>query len=406
MSEAREEDGRDQHGFFAIDRRTWAKLSVPGRMNEAVSYLVQARGTGRDNCTTSWSVEAVERYTGISRGKAKLAVQRLQADGFSRLLRGGTKPKYELVPYIIPTGQRDDLSPFELHVVDLIRRSGEVENAREKQAAYRAASKGWLTRDAQGQFTIAPAPEITPDLIWLPNELVTGAAGEIPPLELVRQTQDPMTLRLLIDMYSAQNLREDGGVSRQIIWQEFKRIELGRQAQFTVWGFQPASIYLRWRGFTEAHRCPPTTEQKAKGKDSDAEPYFRRQGQLSDLGLFEWVPHLVESESEGESGELIHPVSLRISRSIEDRLRRAAHEAAEALLTPGQYEWALRQDIRLLVPVPRHVANVQLIGIARLRYRPQTGMTAAWWADLNASAEKHLARYAEIACPATSAATG
>ena len=58
---------------------------------------------------------------------------------------------------------------------------------------------------------------------------------------------------------------------------------------------------------------------------------------------------------------------------------------------------ATKNGIHRLVPVPRHIANVQMIGIARLRYRPHTNMTRAWWADLNANAEKHLAKYAEIA---------
>ena len=44
----------------------------------------------------------------------------------------------------------------------------------------------------------------------------------------------------------------------------------------------------------------------------------------------------------------------------------------------------------------RHIANVQMIGILRLRYRPHTSMTAAWWQNLQTNAEKHLRRYAEI----------
>jgi hypothetical protein len=66
-------------------------------------------------------------------------------------------------------------------------------------------------------------------------------------------------------------------------------------------------------------------------------------------------------------------------------------------VTEGQYEWAIEKGIHLLAPVPRHIANVQMIGIARLRYRPRTKLTSAWWADLNCNAEKHLAHYAEIA---------
>jgi hypothetical protein len=38
-----------------------------------------------------------------------------------------------------------------------------------------------------------------------------------------------------------------------------------------------------------------------------------------------------------------------------------------------------------------------MIGIARLRYRPHTKLTAAWWKDLHAKGEKYLARYEALA---------
>jgi hypothetical protein len=395
VSEVLDQEPAAKGGFFAVDSRIWPKVCELG-MNEPVAYLVQARGTGRDNRTTTWSVDSIERYTGISRHRAAAAVKRIRDVGLTRLLRGGTKPKYELVPFSELPGAdpRPALSCPEEMAVDRVQR-GLALSRNHRDQARRAVNKGWLV-EHQGEFAIAP-PEIKPDLIWLPNKLIDGAAGETPPLELVRQTQDAMIVRLLIEMYHAQHLREDGGIFRQIILKKFERIEVGKQAQFTVWGFRPDEFDCRmwWRGFTEAHRCPPTAEQKDKGKDSDANPYFRRQEHLINLGLLEWVPHLVESAE--ESGEIIHPLGIGRSESIEDRLGRAAHEAGRALVTEGQYEWAIENGIHQLVPVPRHISNVQMIGIARLRYRPHTRMTAAWWADLNANAEKHLARYAEIA---------
>ena len=59
--------------FFAVDRRTWARACSLG-MNAAVAYLVLGRGTARDNRTTAWSVQAVEKYTSISRGRAQQAL--------------------------------------------------------------------------------------------------------------------------------------------------------------------------------------------------------------------------------------------------------------------------------------------------------------------------------------------
>jgi hypothetical protein len=384
MSEVLDQESGTKGGFFAVDSRTWTKVCQLG-LNEPVSYLVQARGTGRDNRTTTWSVESIERYTGISRHRATAAVKKTQDAGLTRLLRGGTKPKYDLVPFNeLPFADpRPELSGPERLVLDWVRR-GIGLNRKDQRHARSAAKKGWL-HEREGEFGIAPAPETQPDLIWLPNELVTGALDEIPPLELVRQTQDPMTLRLLVDLYHAHNLREDGGVARRLLRQEYERHDVGHQGPLAVWGFRPKHLSGRWEGPIAPHQ----------DKDNDGKDLWRRVGHLQGLGLLDFVPHLIESVD--ECGEIIHPLSVGRSDTIEDRLGRAAHEAGRALVTEGQYEWAINKGIHHLVPVPRHIGNVQMIGIARLRYRPHTRMTAAWWADLNANAEKHLARYAAIA---------
>ncbi len=384
--------------FFAVDRRIWAKVCAL-EMNAAAAYLVLARGTGPDNRTTAWSAQAIERYTSISRGRAKRALATLSNAGVVRGLRGGTRPQYELVPWAELNGQRAPsrrpMTERQRAVFDLVEAGGQPTGP-DKGAAYALARKGWLTKDAGGLFRVAPEPDTAPDWIWLPNELVTGAVSEVAPVELVRQTQDVMTLRLLVDLYHAQNLREDGGVGREFTWQEFERCEVGRQAEFTVWGFQHKSTWVSWRGLTECHRrdeADLTDEERAAGATPGVD-FFRRQDQLADLGLIEWVPHLVES---GDAGaEIIHPLGTGKSDSLEDRLGVAAGQAGAALLTDRQRERA--EDNGLwLVPVPRHIANVQVVGIARLRYRPRTRMTAAWWADLQEKGGSYIRRYAELA---------
>ncbi|HLM41154.1 MAG TPA: hypothetical protein VK434_16375 [Microvirga sp.] len=84
-------------GFFTVDRRTWARACSSG-LNAAVAYLVLARGTARDNRATAWSVQAVETYTGISRGRAQQALELLARNGLVGVLREGTRPKYLLRP--------------------------------------------------------------------------------------------------------------------------------------------------------------------------------------------------------------------------------------------------------------------------------------------------------------------
>jgi hypothetical protein len=51
-------------GFFAIDRGAFRCAAVGG-LNAAIAHLVMARGTGRDNRTTQWSVRCLpEQFTG------------------------------------------------------------------------------------------------------------------------------------------------------------------------------------------------------------------------------------------------------------------------------------------------------------------------------------------------------
>jgi hypothetical protein len=382
-------DSGKGHGFFAVDRRTWARVCGLG-LNAAVAYLVLARGTGRNNRETAWSVLAVENYTGIARGRARDAIQLLMKDGVVRKLRDGTHPKYELIPWhLVPDSEtRNPLGRYEQKILDKIAKGEKITAPADRARAERAVAERWLITTGDGQYSIAPRPDTDPDWIWLPNEIITSAASETPPIELVRQVQDVMILRLLIDYYHAQNLCDDGGISRKFTYRRYKRSCFGEQAQYVVWGFQYANEVVCWGGPTLCHRREELTqEEKAAGKNA-AVDFFHRQQRLNDLGLLQWVPHLCEGD--GPDAEIIHPVGVDGSDDLEDRIGEAAHEAGLALLNEGQRGAAYDAQ---LVPVLQHRQNVQMVGIARLRYRPHTRMTAAWWHQLNENGEKYLAEY-------------
>jgi len=154
-----------QRDFFAIDKQTWEKVLNLG-MNTACSFLVMARGTWRDNSSTKWSVNSVVNYTGISRRRAKDAQAKLIKHKIIKKEKGGKHPKFKL----------------------------------KKQC-----------KDV--------------DLIWLPNELVTGIECAVPPLERVRQTGDVLCLRLFIDLYFINSPVDDGGIPRDCVFQAYERKE-------------------------------------------------------------------------------------------------------------------------------------------------------------------------------------
>jgi hypothetical protein len=358
--------------FFAIDRRVWTKVCELS-LNQAVTYVVLACFTRRDNRTTGASVHAVETYTSISRARARKAIDELVANGLIRRMRGAPLPEYNLVPAAeLPSVVTRPPEPKRLK--------------RELQSDFEARCAEWADH--------VRAIE-KPDPIWLPNSLVRGAAGETPPIERVRQTQDVMTLRLLVDLYYAQDLREEGGVNRQLMWRKYERVPVGQRGQFRVWGFRHTSDFVGWGStVTRCHRRDTLTrEERAEGKNA-AVDFFRRQQQLVGAGLVEWIPTLFESDN--AEAEALHPYGMGDSEGLEDRLGHAGHAAGGALLTPGQQEWASEQGL-WLVPVPQHIAHVQMIGIGRLRYRPRTRKTAAWRAELHTKGEQILERYLAIA---------
>ncbi|MBW9053439.1 hypothetical protein [Rhizobium mesosinicum] len=232
-----EDDGKKtppgHSGFFAVDPKRWTEACADG-MNSAVSYLILCRGTGGDNRTTSWSVTAIERSTGISRPRAQAAIDLHIKKGRVELLRGGRTPQYRIVA-------------FENEGIDDDRR------------------------------------------IWLPNTLIDGAADEAPAIELIRQNGNVKALELLVDLYEQHFLATEGGIEwrqGQGIRVAYDREKVVDWGEFSIWTFTANSNETAWRDF------PPFA------KFSDPSSFWEAWHLLRHLGLVTCVAHLVESDSE------------------------------------------------------------------------------------------------------------
>lgn len=376
--------------FFAIDARTWAQVCALG-MNPAVAYLVLACFSGRDNTHTNASVNAIEKHTGIARTRARDALQQLIDANLVRQTHGGTKPRYELAAFAELPGAMP--SPAERAVHKQITEGKGV--ARSQRAlGNELVRMGWATLDARGAWHPKPLPSAEPALTWLPNALVTGAVNEQSPVERVRQTTDKMCLRLLVDLYTAQNLRDDGGVSRKVTYRKHERTNAGEYGEYIVWGFKAEGTpYVRdGSPIASSQRRAPTADDPSWATD-----LFKRLTNLERLGLIDWTPYLCESED--ADAEVVHPLGFSLGkresesqkqlRSLEERLAKAAHDAGARLLgrsytnAPGYY----------LVPVRRHVERVAVVSVARLHYRPRTTNTKQWWGDMQTQGAGHIARY-------------
>ncbi len=222
--------------------------------------------------------------------------------------------------------------------------------------------------------------------LWLPNSLIDGVVTGPAPIARLRQTQDVLAVRLLTELYGSHNLCDDGGISPTIIFRSYEREPLGQYGQYRVWRF-----------FGGTDNAYPMTEVlrphfQTKEPDSESWPFWPRLRILQSLGLLEWVPYLFE----GPDGEPIHALAWNSGISEETELYEACTGAVTRCLTEWQ-DGQLEDRGGFVVPVPRHIGQVTLIGIARLRYRPRTRLTGAWWANHVERCREFTAFYDAIA---------
>jgi len=298
-------------GFFAVDRRVFIEACDLG-LNQACALLVIACGTGKNNRSSKWSAEAVKNYAGMRWTTAKKAIDDLLGNGNLELSsESKARPKYMLPVIEQP--------------------------------------------------------------IWVPNSLIVGAADENTMLSRVRETGDPMTLRLLIELYSAQNLLEDGGISTSVIYMAHERKKIGEVLEYVIWSFPDRQLYAVMRSDVVAPhaRKDLTDEELEQGKGVGVD-FFSRLASLEKIGAFKWIDYLYDSPS----GEPLFPLAGFNGTEAEQKLYQAVHDAGQRMIGDDR---AMQADYNT-VPVLSHIQNVCMISIARLTHRPQTKLTAAWWA--------------------------
>jgi hypothetical protein len=379
--------------FFVVDRQTFMAACVLG-LNPAIAYLTIARGAG-SRPTSAWSVDAIERYTGMSRPKAKIAVTTLIENRIITLERPGTRPLYGIVS--AHEWQANEFSVEDRIVLNLIGDQNGVRIPRRHiYTAFDLVRRGLLINEKNSRFSKnfeAPFSD-EPRSVWLPNAIVDGAADETPPLALLRQMQDVRRLKLFIALYDCNNLPNDGGVSRGILYQEHELKMVSQRGPLTIWAFNSACNTVSTSS-RPLHNIFLTGQKDDKGDDPGSTDFWSALKGLSDCGLMNFIPHVFESNK--PEAEMLHAYAIEpdVGETWEHGVADAAHAAALVSLEPAHREWAGENEFHLL-PVPSHISNVAVIGIARLRYRPQTRMTAAWFAMSKGRSEAWQTTYESI----------
>lgn len=317
-----------QGNFFAVGAAEFAAACELG-MNPAVALLVLARGTGRDHVTTKWSALAVSEHTGIARPRAKAAIEALIGSGLVELLeiKAGKFPRYKL-----------------------------------------------------------HRPQDDEDLIWLPNELISGAGEETPPVRRIRETGKVELLQTFIDLYSVQDLDNEGGIPRTLIWTEYQRELICPIGPFVLYGFNRGSGYASNEGVLA--KLKDRSDGMHKG------PWVAL-SRLAAFGLIEPIDYMAEAP--GKESELIYPVNAETDSAMDDIVCWLDEKGGSG------YASQTAEFDRIGI-APKHIEDASMVGMYRMKYRPKTGKTARWLAVYSEQTEALVGIVQQLCEPKSSGA--
>jgi hypothetical protein len=367
-------------------------------MNPAVAYLVLAQGTNGNNRLTRWSTTSLKTHTGMSWERGKPAIGQLIESKFLRYAKEHTnaKPRYELSTW------QEILSDRAVHVGEWDRmvyeemKEGKQPRAKSKRiAAEKLACLGLVQQSEDGVYRDLLEANLDPSAqyIWLPNTLVTGTKrGEEAPVRRLRGAGDIWALHLLVDLYHAQNLRDDGGISPRFLREKYDRKLVGEQGILKVWAFRRSNRELHWDGPFVVHRSRP----KVAGKDS---PVWEDIEQLRRCGLLTFVPHIWEVDS--AEGEVVHAYGIEGigGERIEIEIGEAAHHSGLRMALESKVVQAQLEGYSWVAPIKNTLPQAQMIGVARLTYRPHTKRTSEWFAELTENAPRWTQFYQAMSEP-------
>lgn len=401
VSAAKAPKAKNRGHMFLVDVPTYAAVCALGDADAAAVYLILAAGTGHDNRTSTWSREAVNKRTGLNWRKADACIAKLEQAGLVRWISGkGTrKPRLDLPPVEIR-------KPMQKHVAalaDRIMHGEQPITPTDKGTATVGKDAGWLAQDEDGTWRfVADRPLVK---AWLANALVgdeTGKATKTSTIvDRIRMARDPMAFRLLVDLYSLQNLAEHGGVDREHFYQVFEREKAGATSKEQVWRFTNRKKYYRSTKALEHHARKPTKEELASGWRADqiGAGFFGAADILEDAGALEWVYYLAEDGN--SDSNRVYPVAVErhgkiVWSELESIVGGYAVRAACALSGNPASTWESSMPAEFLLPADRLAREAALVGVPRLRCRPKTTNTARWRQELREEAMETIQMFRGI----------
>lgn len=215
------------------------------------------------------------------------------------------------------------------------------------------------------------------DRIWLPKTLVEGVKKVAPyPLQPLRESDDPLLIRLLMDLYANHDLIGAGGIDPAKLCGKYEAEVIGERGANKAWGFTYKTDQV-WPALSLIHKGPKHTKEH---------PFWGRLRALQALGFVKASQVLMNKEG----GDPL----LCIGDTNEEQAAKVLLEfLAHELCTDRA---VVKSNHSVVLPIPAHIKEPVLLGVFRLTFRPQTKATTVWWGQAMTTNRAYLSRYGQL----------
>lgn len=339
--------------FFALSKGVLEQLWIAettNRLNFVLTYLVLLAGTGSDHRLTKWSANACENHLGIGKPRAKHAIEELMACGLLKSAPSSARfsPQYEL-----------------------------------------------------------PALPIDEEPVFLPVQIVTGLSGETPVLRRVRETGDPLLLRLLIDLYGLISLDATYGIPLSCLrYGGLQETEVGSRklasvGVHAVWGVKSGTWRAAGGEWSRLHYV-----EGKKGTPGSWVEFWERVDLLKQIGAIYFEPWLFDSSS--LDAEPVMPLDssgyYAVANPDEEAiLTRTALEVSRALVGDERSYVIDNADADFYIALPLHQQEPTLRHVARLRIEADTPGRRLAWRRRRELVEQWTSKYRQLLTDASEA---
>lgn len=325
-------------GFKAYDGELFLRACALG-MNEAVAFMVLCCGTGRDKSTTSWSAKSIASYGGMGRGNAKKAIDSLLENGIISLSDKGTrnKPRYKVN----------------------------------------------INKDNE-------------EWVWIPNSVIMGVTdvetGELSasPLAQIKKERNIDLLKVFFFLYKHHFLDSDGGISRELVYNQVEEVHLGGWGSCRFYRAIPKAmivnkahdmfqeINIEPERFAELLDCLVKRYKlidevcyvfESDGFDSDI-LYTAGGKEDIDNEVIEEVRAYFDRMDNELDGSFISQYD--DSSMLENVIDEVKYRDRGGIEEARVMDW----DI---IPISKYMEQAHAIGVYRLRFRPNTTATSEWF---------------------------